>query len=119
MKTLPQRVLSSNACYRNVQDNYKCLSGINPAIANPPEKTEMELTKALPSGSSQPGGGEEVGRPQIQSYCWGLRILGMEAQGLREHSRGAFGPDRRVERARKTSWRRRQISSGLRTSGID
>lgn len=61
-------------------------------MVNPPEKTDMGLTKAPPSGSSQPGGSEEVGRPQTQSQGWGLRVL-----GLGEHSRGAFGLHRRVE----------------------
>lgn len=50
-KTLPQTVLSTSACHRNMWDNLKCLFSIIQVMVNPPEKTEMEATEALPQGT--------------------------------------------------------------------
>lgn len=88
-------------------------------MLNPPEKKKMELSKACPQGAhSQMGArqGAEATNPFILREAEDTGSGGPGSEGAQQRG---IGLDRRVERARKTSWRRRQISRGFRTSGID
>lgn len=79
-----------------------------------PEGTEMELTQALSLGAHRQVRGQgkatdTVALLSAEDGCWVGRPWVCGASSLH----------RRVERAGKSSWRRRRISRVLRTSGLN